>query len=165
VPALLSECCDAEPHRGSLSLWFFWVAFNTLWTAALLVPDPDGWARSWLLPADANRRQIHQVNLELFYASKVLHVTAYAALAFLSGRLRLCWPWQIGLLLFIAGHAVGTEWLQNFIRERHPSWRDIGLDCLGAACGILLYPKAWLRPAALQSSALPGRAEGPAHSP
>jgi VanZ family protein len=126
-----------------------WIAFNFAWTTALLVPDPDGWARSWLLSESDGPEAREHLDEQLFLFSKALHVSAYAVLAILSGRLRVSWPYRILLLLFMSTHAFGTEWLQNFIHERHPSLRDVGLDHLGMACGILLSRKCWFaRPAA-----------------
>jgi hypothetical protein len=145
----MSDEGRVSTHSPALGRWIVWIAFNLAWTTALLVPDPDGWARSWLLSeADGPVAREH-LDLQLFWFSKVLHVSAYAVLAILSGRLRVSWRYRILLLLFMSTHALGTEWLQNFIHERHPSLRDVALDHLGMALGILLSSKWWFgKPAA-----------------
>src|SRR5262245_31870833 len=72
-----------------------WSVYTVAWTTALLTPHP---ARL----ADALLQEQHA-----FYASKMLHVSAYAVLAVLSGWLRARLPWRWILLGFLSAHAMG----------------------------------------------------------
>jgi VanZ family protein len=78
-----------------------------------------------------------------FYASKTLHVSAYAIMAFLSGWLRVRSAWRQVLLGFLSLHALGTEFFQYFVPYRYPSWTDVGWDHIGIIWGIILSWRWW----------------------
>jgi hypothetical protein len=130
--------------------WLVWLLFVGLWTSALLLPNPDEWARALLLPATDSAIKPHRVRQELldivlsFFFSKTLHVVGYALLAMLSGWLGLAWRVRWRLLLFMSAHAMATELFQGLSPGRHPSWRDVGLDHVGIALGLALTWKLWL---------------------
>jgi VanZ family protein len=112
--------------------WLVWVVYLAAWTQALLTPIPLD-----QVPASPDL---------LFVMAKCLHVTAYAVLAILSGWLRVPWPWRWLLLAALAAHGMATEFGQQFVRTRHPSVRDVGLDWLGLAIGIAVSWKWWRAP-------------------
>jgi hypothetical protein len=86
-----------------------------------------------------------------FYFGKSVHVAAYAVFTILSGWLRLPFRYRWFLLLFLSLHAFATEYIQNFVhgdfdwQARHPSFRDVGLDHLGIAIGVLCTWPWWRR--------------------
>jgi len=118
--------------------WLLWALYLLCWSAALLTPQPVR-AADALLPEQA-----------LFSSFKVVHVSAYAGLAILTGwlpvRLRQRWL----LLLVVSAHAFGTEFFQQFVPERYASWEDVGLDHLGIALGLALSWRWWRPPTPLE---------------
>jgi VanZ family protein len=72
-----------------------------------------------------------------FWLAKGLHVAAYAVLTLLAAWLpiprALFWLVIAGLLL----HGVGTEFGQTFTANRSGSLRDVVLDWVGVAAGLL----------------------------
>jgi hypothetical protein len=146
-------------HPSSFILhpsWWVWLAYVAAWTWALLVPNPGHLARLLLGIPDAAepgewpaglRGQL-LLMLQSFYFSKGLHVTGYAVLTLLSAWLAVSGRRRWLLLAFLSAHAIGTELLQNLEPSRHPSFRDVGLDHLGIALGLVLTWKRWLRLAA-----------------
>jgi hypothetical protein len=141
-------------HPSSLILhpfWLVWLVYVAAWTWALLVPNPGHLVRLLLgLPESAEmgdvppdlRGQMLLV-LQSFYFSKGLHVTGYAVLTVLSAWLGVSGRWRWLLLAFLSAHALGTELLQNLEPSRHPSLRDVGLDHVGIALGLVLTWKSW----------------------
>jgi VanZ family protein len=111
--------------------WMAWVLVLTLWTLALLTPQPVQVADA-LLPEDT-----------VFPTSKLLHVTAYAVLALLTAVLPLRGQTRWWLLGLLALHAAGTEYLQQFVPPRTGSLRDVGLDHVGIALGVACTWKYW----------------------
>jgi hypothetical protein len=110
---------------------FIWFAYLVAWTTALLTPHPAVIADALLGEEDA------------FYASKTLHITAYAVLAVLSGWLRVRSPWRRVALGFLSIHALSTEFFQQFVPYRYPSWTDVGWDHIGILWGIILSWRWW----------------------
>src|SRR5205823_3806179 len=104
---------------------FIWSLYIVAWTTALLTPHPAVIADALLGEENA------------FYASKTLHVSAYAVMAILSGWLRVRSAWRQGLLTFLSLHALGTEFFQQFVPYRYPSWMDVGWDHIGILWGII----------------------------
>jgi VanZ family protein len=119
----------APPKRRlswAVASWLLWGAALAAWTYGLLSPSPPLVGAALLTP-DAS-----------FYASKSLHVLAYAALA-----LAACWlPARAGARalawLGLLGHAALTEFLQQYVEGRSGSVRDVGLDSLGILLGAAL---------------------------
>src|SRR6516225_634347 len=110
--------------------WSIWFLCVVAWTWALLLPNPGELARVLIAPGAVNGEAKESFRLQLLSIvqselfSKILHVTAYAALTVLSGwvgrsRRQHCW-----LLVFLSLHAFGTELSQGLIPTRHPSLRD-----------------------------------------
>jgi VanZ family protein len=106
--------------------WLAWWLLLTAWTVALLTPQPAQLAQAVLT---------EQLD---FLSSKALHISAYALLVGLAGWFELSGRMWWLLLPFLSLHAAATEYLQNFIPERTASWRDVGLDHVGMALGLLL---------------------------
>jgi VanZ family protein len=113
--------------------WLLWTVFVIAWTTALLTTKPVHVAQAVLAPR------------AIFPAAKLLHVSAYALLAVLSGWLIVPARWRWVLLLFISFHAFGTEFFQQFVPERGPTLWDVGIDHIGIALGLTLSFKWWLR--------------------
>ena len=111
--------------------WVIWSAYTAAWTTALLTPHPAVVADEVLGEENA------------FYASKTLHVSAYAIMAILSGWLRLRSAWRRLFLAFLSIHALGTEFFQQFVPYRYPSWTDVGWDHIGILWGIILSWRWW----------------------
>ena len=115
--------------------WTLWTLCVTVWTVALLTPEPVRISRE-VLP--------HQLT---FPAAKTLHVAAYAFLAILSGWLHVRGDKRWLLIAFLSLHGAATEFFQTFVEERSGSWRDVGLDHVGIMVGLALSWK-WWRPRA-----------------
>ncbi len=108
-----------------------WFVYTVAWTTALLTPQPVELADAVLSKDYA------------FYASKTLHVSAYAGLAILTGWLRAPLPWRGLLLGFLSAHALGTEFFQRFVPNRYPSWVDVGWDHIGIVWGLIMSWGWW----------------------
>lgn len=121
-------------RRPRMLPWLAWVVFTPAWTASLLTTQP----------VTVGQRAL-SVGL-LFVCAKCLHVGAYATWAVLSGWLQLARPYRWWLLGFLSAHGFATEYLQQFVPGRHPSWRDVGLDHLGLLIGVACTWKWWLEP-------------------
>jgi VanZ family protein len=109
-----------------------WSVYVLAWTTALLTPQPAEIADKLLGEEDA------------FYASKTLHVSAYAIMAIVSGWLGVRSAWRPVLLAFLSFHALGTEFFQHFVPYRYPSWTDVGWDHIGILWGIILSWRWWV---------------------
>jgi hypothetical protein len=107
-----------------------WVAFTAAWTFALLSAFPIE-ARDAVVSKEVG-----------FSAGKSLHVLAYAFYTLLTlwlGRDRW-WRWP--LLAFVSMHAIGTEYLQQFV-DRTSSLLDVGLDHAGILLSVALTWRKW----------------------
>jgi VanZ family protein len=123
---------EKNPQTPARWRWLLWAFFQVVWTAALLTTEPVHVAQAILPPP------------VIFPAAKLLHVSAYALLAVLSGWLFLSARWRWVLLVFMCFHAFGTEFLQQFVPERGPSFWDVGIDHIGIAIGLTISCKWWL---------------------
>lgn len=127
-----------------------WVACLALWTWALLMPDPDGFAQWLILGARLPTPSEDSGGWDLLdfvrspAFSKAVHVMGYASLTILAGWVRARRANRLWLLVFLSGHAFATEFLQAFVPTRHPSWIDVGFDHLGIALGLALAWKYWI---------------------
>lgn len=65
------------------------------------------------------------------------HLGIFAGMAWVAAARPLAWSGQRVLLAALA-LALATEGLQFFALERHPRWRDVGIDLGGAGLGLLL---------------------------
>jgi hypothetical protein len=130
----------AARSLGRLLPWTAWLIFTPLWTASLLTTRP----------VEVGQKVL-SVGL-LFLCAKCLHVGAYAVWAGLSGWLRLPVRFRWCLLGLLSVHGFATEYLQRFVRGRHPSLRDVALDHLGIAIGIACTWSWWRAP---ESAATP----------
>jgi VanZ family protein len=113
--------------------WLIWFAFLGGWSAALLSPVPEG-----------IKMEVAGYDLRFIFA-KTVHVCAYAAWAVLSGWLLVSGRFRWLLMLLMAGHAAGSEYLQQFV-GRGMSVRDVVLDLIGVTLGCLLTWKWWCDP-------------------
>src|SRR5579859_5349446 len=99
--------------------WLIWLVYVVAWTWALLLPNPDEWARALLglstIPpgVDVGVRQSVLDFVQSFGFAKGLHVTAYAGFAILSGWLRVPRSSRWLLILLMSLHGMGTEFMQN----------------------------------------------------
>ena len=124
-----------DPQPGWRRRGIFWLVYLAVWTVLLLMPIPGGalsglpWLAGWK-----------------FTFAKTLHVTAYAVLAMLGGWMRVPCRFRWLLLFLIMVHGTGTELLQLNIPTRTGDVRDVGLDNLGVALGLLLTWKWWASP-------------------
>lgn len=112
------------PRKAALR-FTLWLLALLIWTAALLRPEPSA-LEAATLPTEA-----------IPFASKILHVVAYAGLVLLS-----CWqstfrPVQGGLVLVVIIHALATEYLQQFVPPRTASWTDVGFNAVGILVGLV----------------------------
>jgi VanZ family protein len=117
---------------GDVLRWLLWVVCLVIWTILLLTSAPAHFAREHVNP---------YTNLPI---SKFLHIGAYAFLAALAGTLNLRHRWI--LLVVLALHGVMTEVLQTFVPDRSGSLRDVLIDHVGIALGVLIS-WAWWRSA------------------
>ena len=113
--------------------WLMWTVFVLVWTTALLTTEPVHVANTVLAPR------------VVFPTAKLLHVSAYAFVAVLSGWLIVPARWRWLLLVFMCVHAFGTEFFQQFVPERGPSLWDVGIDHVGIAVGLTISCKWWLK--------------------
>ena len=125
--------------------WTIWLFYTLAWTAALLMPAPEILARAFLVPRFVSHQDFNDMGPPMTIAAKVLHVSAYAILAVLSGWLPVQRRWRWLLLAFLSAHGFATEYLQNFAVDRHPSLGDVGLDHAGVILGLAVSWKWWLR--------------------
>jgi VanZ family protein len=75
---------------------------------------------------------------------KCAHTLEYAVLGALLLRTRISWP---AALAFGIAYAASDEVHQRFVRGRHASPVDVGIDAIGLAIGILVASRAssWVR--------------------
>lgn len=134
-------------RSGTAVRWLVWGGCVAGWTAALLTTFPAHVHQS-LLPRPAQ-----------FPTAKLLHVSAYAFLTALAFWPPLCPRRRWLPVAVLSLHGFVTEFLQQWVDERHGSLRDVGLDHAGIALGLLLV-WAWRRTV----SSSPGRrpVSGPA---
>ena len=123
-------------------MWLAWWVVFAGWTAALLRPEPVAVGRR-VLPGAL-----------LFYAGKGLHVSAYAVLAGWAVWLPASRRVRCALLGLLVLHAGATEYLQPYV-GRGGDLKDVGLDLLGVALGLLLTVRRW-RPAPAGPPPSPG---------
>jgi VanZ family protein len=113
--------------------WAAWWMFLAAWTVALTTT----------FPVEIHRRYLPDPpGVPL---AKVLHVTAYAALAAGVGLLRPRYPWGWLAILLLLEHGVATEYIQSFVPERGPSLSDVLIDHAAVALGAGLTWWRWAR--------------------
>jgi VanZ family protein len=122
---------ERGPQLGPGLRWLVWGGFLVAWTIALLTTPPVHVAEA-VLPPPAR-----------FPSAKLLHVSAYAILVLLSSALPVTRRVRWLLLLLLSLHAMGTEFLQQFVPERGPSLVDVGIDHIGLAIGLALCWRWW----------------------
>jgi VanZ family protein len=119
---------------NSTARWVIWFLFLAAWTLALLTPQPVQLAQE-VLP-DQDR----------FYFGKSLHIAAYAVLVILTTWLKVTNRVRWMCLAFLSFHAFATEFLQLYVPERSGSLRDVELNHLGLALGLILTIPWWWTP-------------------
>jgi VanZ family protein len=67
---------------------------------------------------------------------KLAHMTEYAVLALLLLRATGSYAWALGLTV---GYACTDEFHQTFVRGRHGSPVDVGIDAVGALIGLAVW--------------------------
>jgi len=129
----LNHTSKSIPGMSKAWRWLLWTIFLVLWTTALLTTEPVHMAHVVLAPR------------VIFPTAKLLHISAYAVVAVLSGWLIVPARWRWLLVVFMCGHAFGTEFFQQFVPERVPSLWDVGIDHVGIAIGLTISYKWWLK--------------------
>jgi VanZ family protein len=119
-----------EPWFLLVARWLVWWVYVLVMSVALLTPNP-------VHASTPHGRQA------LFLTSKVIHISAYLVLAFLTGWLRAPGRSRWLLLVFLSAHALGTEYLQQFVPSRVSNWYDVGYNHLGLVLGLALSWKWW----------------------
>jgi VanZ family protein len=122
---------ERTPLRQMILRWLSWSLFLTLWTLALLTPQPVQVADA-VLPEET-----------VFPASKLLHVLGYALLAVLTAALPLRGRTRWWFFALLALHAAGTEFGQQFVPPRTGCLRDVGLDHVGIVVGVICTWRCW----------------------
>jgi VanZ family protein len=118
--------------RRERLLWWLFLVSVVAWTIALVMPIPG--KSSEVLGGDRNK----------FLFAKILHALAYTYLTVLAGMIHRT-PRQGWLLLAgLSAHAFLTEFLQLFV-NRGASWRDVGIDHIGVALGLIISHRLWRR--------------------
>ena len=74
---------------------------------------------------------------------KGAHMTEYAILACLLARATASSAWAFGLAV---GYAATDEFHQTFVRGRHGSPIDVGIDAVGALIGLGIWRRSRSRP-------------------
>jgi VanZ family protein len=137
---LMNQTTKSETGIPKAWRWLMWTVFVVLWTTALLTTEPVHVAHAVLAPR------------VVLPTAKLLHVSAYAFVAVLSGWLIVPPRWRWLLLVFMCVHAFGTEFFQQFVPERGPSLWDVGIDHVGIAIGLTISCKWWLKSDRLDST-------------
>jgi VanZ family protein len=70
---------------------------------------------------------------------KAAHVTEYAILAALLRRATGSYGWAFGLAV---AYAATDEFHQTFVRGRHGSPIDVGIDAIGVTLGLMAWRRA-----------------------
>ncbi len=98
----------------------------SVWTWKLLEPSP--------VPEHLARRLQPEWK---FILAKCLHCGGYATLTFLATTLPVSRFWCRCFVLLLALHGAGTEIGQTFIPNRTGTVRDVIIDWIGIALGVL----------------------------
>jgi VanZ family protein len=103
----------------------------------------------WLFPQMSQPDIDHVVT----FARKCAHLTEYAILALLFWRAirqpfradprPWSWPQAVTAVVFVALYAATDEYHQSFVPGREGSVRDVLIDTLGAALGMLCLWQIW----------------------
>jgi VanZ family protein len=120
------EAIESGPSRWDRKIlpWAVWLIALTVWTIALVSPDP---VRKRIVPEEA-----------AFSLAKLLHVSAYAFLTVLLAWLPVSTRMRYRMAIGLVGHGALTEFLQTFVEGRTGSIRDVLFDALGVGIGLLL---------------------------
>jgi VanZ family protein len=73
------------------------------------------------------------------YFSSLAHFVLFFLIALVTRHSPLAFS-VLWVALFALGLGLMTEGLQFFAMDRHPRWRDVGIDCAGALLGLAM---AW----------------------
>jgi len=66
-------------------------------------------------------------------------------LTVLTGLLKVPLSRRWLLVCFLSLHALGTEFFQQFVPERYPSWTDVGWDHIGIVLGLIVSWGWWTK--------------------
>jgi VanZ family protein len=113
--------------------WLIWAGFLLGWTYLLTFPVPEPLLETTETIVPSRR----------FYVAKTVHITGYLLLTVLTGWLAAPQRYRPLLMLFVMGHCVGTELIQEAFAHRTGSLLDVGLDQIGVLAGFLLSWKWW----------------------
>src|SRR5437867_715668 len=115
----MSITCERDAF-GTALRWFAWATFLTVWSVALLTPQPAEWATE-TFPEETSR----------FLIAKSSHIGSYALLVILTCRLPVSRSVRWLLLAVLSLHGFGTEFFQQFVPGRNGCLEDVGYDHLG----------------------------------
>ena len=131
---------DSLAWRKYVKRWLIWTCFLVIWTTLLLLP------RSSFDAVGLN--QSHLFGFDRHMLAKLLHVSAYALFAVLSGWLFVPARFRWFLLFFVVTHGTATELIQEsqLFPGRDGELKDVGWDNLGVLLGLLISWKWWSHP-------------------
>lgn len=69
------------------------------------------------------------------WVSSLAHFVLFAGMAMVLAARPLAWP-VVRIVLAALALALLSEGLQFFAIDRHPRWRDVGIDMAGALVGV-----------------------------
>ncbi|MSQ94999.1 MAG: hypothetical protein EXR98_10655 [Gemmataceae bacterium] len=121
-----------------MARWLVWTLFIVAWTVAMEVPIPE--------PSALPGAEIIVTNKYLI--AKAGHVAIYALMTVLSARVPLALRYRWLMMIFLMGHAFGTELLQAALEEychRGGVLGDVGYDHLGILLGAAIRWKWWTK--------------------
>lgn len=107
---------------GFMLVLAWWLAF-TGWTIGLLRPEPIKLGNQWIPP------------LYGWFLAKGTHFGMYAGLSFGAMMVSLGNRKKALYILLLAGHAIVTEFFQQFVALRHGSIQDVLVDWAGVFSG------------------------------
>lgn len=118
--------------------WAVWIGYVLISTVMLVGPS-----LALMLRQQIDTGDNAALDYQLFLASKIFHVVDYLGMALLTAWLPAARRLRVILLGFVAMHALGTEFLQQYVETRTPSGWDVGLDYLGILIGVGLTWRWW----------------------
>jgi VanZ family protein len=118
--------------------WAVWLIAFAGYTYLLLAPDE--YLPPWL------RHTVEKKITEEFTIGKMAHAITYACFTLATFLLPISWrAWRFCIVV-LSLHGFATEYIQTYVPSRHGSWRDVGIDHVGIATGLVLGGLGcWLR--------------------
>jgi VanZ family protein len=116
--------------------WLACCIYFTVWTVLLLIPGR-------IIETIPGGETLETLK---FVIAKTIHVFAYGGMAILFGWLQLPARFRWILVFLLMTHSTLTELAQRYvIPGRTGELRDVGINTLGIAAGLLLSWKWWVK--------------------